>query len=100
MHLPFSDLKCLVAYSLFCPFAWQAYQRHLTNNGKDGSALDATIQMIEDHTSSVIEFFSTSRESVMSKDDSRIKNLVVSYSSSLIGKRRQHLNSSFPASFG
>ena len=52
----------------------QAYQRHLTNNGKDGSALDATIQMI-DHASSVIEFFSTSREADMSKDDSRLRNL-------------------------
>ncbi|CAH3013837.1 unnamed protein product [Porites evermanni] len=55
-------------------FLIKAYQRHLTNNGKDGSALDATIQMI-DHTSSVIEFFSTSREADMSKDDSRLRNL-------------------------
>lgn len=52
----------------------QAYQRHLTDNQKDGSALDETIQLI-DHTSSVIEFFSTSREAVRSTDDSRIRNL-------------------------
>lgn len=52
----------------------QAYKRHLTENGKDGSALDASIQLLA-QTSKVIEFFSTSREAVRSKDDPRLRSL-------------------------
>ena len=52
----------------------QAYKRHLSENGEDKSGLDATIQLLS-HTSEVIEFFSTSREAVLRKDDVRIKNL-------------------------
>lgn len=53
---------------------FQAYKRHLSGKGEDSSTLDATINLIS-HTSEVIEFFSSSKEVVVSKDDVRIKRL-------------------------
>lgn len=55
-------------------FYQQAYKRHLSENGKDGSTLDSTIVLME-HTSSLIEFFSTSKDAIQSKDDARLQCL-------------------------
>ena len=51
-----------------------AYKRHLSEKGEDSSSLDATINLIS-QTSEVIEFYSSSKEAVVSKDDVRIKRL-------------------------
>ena len=53
---------------------FQAYKRQLSEKGEDSISLDATINLIS-HTSEVIEFFSSSKEAVVSKDDVRIKRL-------------------------
>ncbi|KAL9967256.1 hypothetical protein ACROYT_G025450 [Oculina patagonica] len=55
-------------------YLMKAYRRHITENGKDGSTLDSTIKLIE-HTSSLIEFFSTSKDAIQSKDDTKLQCL-------------------------
>ena len=54
----------------------QVYRRHLVETGSesDGANLDATIQLLE-HTSALIEFFSTSRQSIRNTSDIRIPKL-------------------------
>ena len=42
--------------------------------GKDGSQLDSTIQLLE-HSSSLIDLFSTSRQAISSLNDGRIRKL-------------------------
>jgi len=55
-------------------FSVQAYRRHLISTGKNGSTLDACIELLE-HTSRVVELFSTSRHCISSVNDKRMKDL-------------------------
>lgn len=52
----------------------KVYRRHLSDNGKDGSQLDATIKLLE-HSITSIELFSTSRQAICSSSDGRLKQL-------------------------
>ena len=52
----------------------KVYRKHLSDNGKDGSQLDATIKLLE-HSSASIELFSTSRQAICSSSDGRLKQL-------------------------
>lgn len=52
----------------------QAYKQYLDANGKDGSGLDACITLLE-HTSAVVELFSTNRHIITFKNDIRLMQL-------------------------
>lgn len=57
-------------------FLFQVYKRYFFGKGEDSSILDVIINLIS-YISEVIEFFSLSKEVVVSKDDVRIKRLDV-----------------------
>lgn len=50
------------------------YREHLCKNGQDGSQLDATIELLQ-HTSALIELFTTTRQAICYINDERIKKL-------------------------